>query len=100
LAESSVRGRRFEAALGFAELEVGCGFRGSWKIGSRAHHDDGKRFIVRAEILTAFLELERAIHQFGEFDDVKLSALLNRSCTGASGMVLRSVIELPPIHYG
>ena len=30
-----------------------------------AHRDDGKRFIVRAdEILTAFLELERAIHQF------------------------------------
>jgi hypothetical protein len=30
-----------------------------------AHSGDGKRFIVRAdEILTAFLELERAIHQF------------------------------------
>ena len=30
-----------------------------------AHRDDGRRFIVRAEeILTAFLELERAIHQF------------------------------------
>jgi hypothetical protein len=30
-----------------------------------AHRDDGKRFIVRAEeILTAFLELERAIHEF------------------------------------
>ena len=30
-----------------------------------AHRDDGKRFIVRAEeILTAFLEAERAIHQF------------------------------------
>jgi hypothetical protein len=30
-----------------------------------AHRDDGKRFIVRADdILTAFLELERAIHQF------------------------------------
>jgi len=29
--------------------------------------DDGKRFIVRAEeILTAFLELERAIHHFAE----------------------------------
>jgi hypothetical protein len=28
-----------------------------------AHRDDGKRFIVRADdILTAFLELERAIH--------------------------------------
>ena len=28
-------------------------------------HRDGKRFIVRAEeILTAFVELERAIHQF------------------------------------
>jgi len=28
-------------------------------------HRDGKHFIVRAdEILTAFLELERAIHQF------------------------------------
>jgi hypothetical protein len=30
-----------------------------------AHRDDGKRFVVRAEeILTAFLETERAIHQF------------------------------------
>jgi hypothetical protein len=30
-----------------------------------AHRGDGKRFIVRAEeILTAFLELERAIHEF------------------------------------
>jgi hypothetical protein len=30
-----------------------------------AHRGDGKRFIVRAdEILTAFLEAERAIHQF------------------------------------
>jgi hypothetical protein len=30
-----------------------------------AHRDDGKRYIVRAdEKLTAFLELERAIHQF------------------------------------
>ena len=28
-------------------------------------HGDGKRFIVRAdEILTAFLEVERAIHEF------------------------------------
>jgi hypothetical protein len=30
-----------------------------------AHRDEGKRFVVRAdEILTAFLELERAIHEF------------------------------------
>jgi hypothetical protein len=30
-----------------------------------AHRDDGKRFIVRAdEKLTAFVELERAIHEF------------------------------------
>ena len=30
-----------------------------------AHRDDGKRFVVRAdEMLTAFLETERAIHQF------------------------------------
>jgi hypothetical protein len=30
-----------------------------------AHRGDGKRFIVRAEeILTAFLEAERALHQF------------------------------------
>jgi hypothetical protein len=30
-----------------------------------AHRDDGQRFIVRAEeILTAFLEAERAINQF------------------------------------
>jgi hypothetical protein len=29
-----------------------------------AHRDDGRRFIVRAdEILTAFVELERAVHQ-------------------------------------
>jgi hypothetical protein len=30
-----------------------------------AHRGDGKRFVLRAEeILTAFLETERAIHQF------------------------------------
>ena len=30
-----------------------------------AHRDDGKRFVVRAdEKLTAFLELQRAIHEF------------------------------------
>jgi hypothetical protein len=30
-----------------------------------AHRGDGNRFILRAEeILTAFLELERAIHEF------------------------------------
>jgi len=30
-----------------------------------AHRDNGKRFVVRAdEKLTAFLEVERAIHQF------------------------------------
>jgi hypothetical protein len=30
-----------------------------------AYRDDGKRFVVRAdEKLTAFVELERAIHQF------------------------------------
>jgi len=30
-----------------------------------AHRDDGKRFIVRAdEMLTAFVELQRAIHEF------------------------------------
>ena len=30
-----------------------------------AHRDDGKRFIVRAdEMLTAFVELQRAIHAF------------------------------------
>jgi hypothetical protein len=30
-----------------------------------AHRDDGKRFIVRADaLLTAFVELERAIHKF------------------------------------
>ena len=29
-------------------------------------HRDGKRYVVRAdEMLTAFLELERAIHEFG-----------------------------------
>jgi hypothetical protein len=31
-----------------------------------AHRDDGKRFVVRAdEKLTALLELQRAIHEFG-----------------------------------
>jgi hypothetical protein len=30
-----------------------------------AHRDDGRRFIVHAdEMLTAFVELERAIHKF------------------------------------
>jgi hypothetical protein len=30
-----------------------------------AHHGDGRLFIVRAEeLLTAFMELERAIHEF------------------------------------
>jgi len=30
-----------------------------------AHHDDGNRFIVRAdEMLTAFVELQTAIHEF------------------------------------
>jgi len=30
-----------------------------------AHRDDGRRFIVRAdEILTAFVELQKAIHEF------------------------------------
>jgi len=30
-----------------------------------AHRDDGKRFVVHAgDKLTAFLEVERAIHQF------------------------------------
>jgi hypothetical protein len=30
-----------------------------------AHRDDGKRFVVHADDkLTAFIELERAIHQF------------------------------------
>ena len=30
-----------------------------------AHRDDGKRFVVRGvELLTAFVELERAIHEF------------------------------------
>jgi hypothetical protein len=30
-----------------------------------AHRGDGKRFVVRAdEMLTAFLELQRAIHKF------------------------------------
>jgi hypothetical protein len=32
-----------------------------------AHSDDGERFVVRAdEILTAFVELESAIHTCGE----------------------------------
>jgi hypothetical protein len=42
---------------------LGCDGRTIWI--ADAHCDDGKRFVVRAgEILTAFLELERAIHQF------------------------------------
>ena len=32
---------------------------------AEAHREDGKRFVARAEeILTAFLELQRAIHEF------------------------------------
>jgi hypothetical protein len=32
-----------------------------------AHRDDGKRFVVRAdEKLTAFLELQSAVHERGE----------------------------------
>ena len=32
---------------------------------ANAHYDDGKRFIVRAdEMLTAFVELQRAINEF------------------------------------
>ena len=34
-----------------------------------AHRDNGKRFVVHADgKLSAFLELERAIHEFGGFD--------------------------------
>lgn len=41
---------------------VDCEGRTMWIVDA---HGYGKRFIVRAEeILTAFLELERAIHQF------------------------------------
>jgi hypothetical protein len=41
-------------------------------------HGYGKRFIVRGdEMLTAFLELERGIHEFcGKFDVKKLTASL------------------------
>jgi len=40
-----------------------------------AHRDDGKRFIVHAdEILTAFVEVERAIHDFAV--DLILKSLL------------------------
>jgi len=32
---------------------------------AEAHRDDGKRYVVHAdEMLTAFLETERAIHEF------------------------------------
>ena len=42
---------------------LGCDGRTIWI--ADAHCDDGKRFIVRAdELLTAFLELQRAIHEF------------------------------------
>ena len=50
-------------------LELGCvsaidlEARTIWIVD--AHRDDGKRYIVRAdEILTAFVELQRAIHEF------------------------------------
>ena len=44
-------------------LAIDSGGRTIWI--ADAHRDDGKRFIVRADdILTAFLELESAIHQF------------------------------------
>ena len=42
---------------------VDCEGRTIWIVD--AHRDDGRRFVVRAdEKLTAFLELERAIHEF------------------------------------
>jgi hypothetical protein len=41
---------------------IDCNGRTIWIVDA---HRDGKRFIVRAEeLLTAFLELERAIHEF------------------------------------
>jgi hypothetical protein len=37
-----------------------------------AHHDDGKRFVVRAEeILTAFLELERVTRESLRFQNAE-----------------------------
>jgi hypothetical protein len=42
-----------------------CEWRTIWIVD--AHRDNGKGFVGRAdEILTAFMESERAIHQFAE----------------------------------
>jgi len=44
---------------------------------ARPHRDYGERFIVRSdELLTAFLELERAIHEL----TVSLTSIENRGC--------------------
>jgi hypothetical protein len=49
-------------AKSFLALAVGYLLRTIWIVDA---HGYGKRFIVRAEeLLTAFLELERAIHEF------------------------------------
>jgi len=46
-------------------LGLGRGSSGATIWIADAHRGDGKHFVVRAdEILTAFLEAERAIHQF------------------------------------
>jgi hypothetical protein len=46
-------------------LGISVGLRRANDLIVDAHRRDGKRFIVGAEeILTAFLEAERAIHQF------------------------------------
>ena len=40
-----------------------------------AHRDDGKRFVVRAdEMLTAFVELKTAIHEFAVDVDLIIAA--------------------------
>jgi hypothetical protein len=46
-------------------LRLSSGPHGRTILVADAHRDDGKRFIVRAdEMLTAFVELQRAIHEF------------------------------------
>ena len=54
--------KRARFSLGWVSAIDGEG-RTIWIVD--AHRDDGKRFSVRAEeILTAFVELQRAIHEF------------------------------------
>jgi hypothetical protein len=54
-------------------------------------HRDGKRFIVRAdEMLTAFVELQRAIHEF------EVSLVLQWPCRNGADEKLTAFLELEP----